>query len=357
MTKRIGPELPNLRGDPNATKQVISNLLENAQKHAPSSPIAIHVDAVALRGKPAVRIEIANRGAGIAPSICLTSSSLSTAARARAADRCRAAAWASRWSNDSSSSRGEPFRSVRTGERSHVHRLSSGSMMDHAMRRILVVEDDPGLQLTLGDRLAREGYAVEIAKTGEEGLDFAKKDPFDLVLLDVMLPKMSGFDVCVALRQSGVDVPVLMLTARGALTDRLAGLKLGADDYLVKPFEMAELLARIEARFRRMSMRPPAHLRVFGDVRVDSRSSNVEREGKPVNLSAKEYRLLCYFLEHEGMLLSREELLERVWGYDPATTSRTVDVHVAGLRRKLEQSPHRPAHFLTVHGLGYKFVA
>jgi two-component system alkaline phosphatase synthesis response regulator PhoP len=225
------------------------------------------------------------------------------------------------------------------------------------MRRILVVEDDPGLQLTLGDRLSREGYAVEIAKTGEEGLELASTQPFDLVLLDVMLPKMSGFDVCVALRQSGADVPVLMLTARGQLTDRLAGLKLGADDYMVKPFEMAELLARIEARFRRMSMRPPAHVYCFGDVRVDSRSSIVERNGTSVDLSAKEYRLLCYFLEREGAMISREELLERVWGYDPATTSRTVDVHVAGLRRKLERNPHRPSHFLTVHGLGYKFVA
>jgi two-component system, OmpR family, alkaline phosphatase synthesis response regulator PhoP len=225
------------------------------------------------------------------------------------------------------------------------------------MRRILVIEDDPGLQLTLGDRLAREGYAVEVASTGEEGLELATTKSFDLVLLDVMLPKMSGFDVCAALRQSGLDVPVIMLTARGQLTDKLAGLKLGADDYLVKPFEMAELLARIEARFRRMTMRPPAHVRCFGDVRVDSRSSTVERDGQPVDLSAKEYRLLCYFLEREGVMLSREELLERVWGYDPATTSRTVDVHVAGLRRKLERSPHRPAHFLTVHGMGYKFIA
>jgi two-component system, OmpR family, alkaline phosphatase synthesis response regulator PhoP len=225
------------------------------------------------------------------------------------------------------------------------------------MKRILVVEDDAGLQLTLGDRLTREGYEVQIAKTGEEGLDLLARETFDLVLLDVMLPKMSGFDVCEALRESGHDIPVLMLTARGQLTDKLTGLALGADDYLVKPFEMAELLARIEVRFRRMTARPPAHVRCFGDVRVDPRSSTVERDGKAIELSAKEYRLLCYFLEREGVMLSREELLERVWGYDPATTSRTVDVHVAGLRRKLERSPHRPAHFLTVHGMGYKFMA
>lgn len=224
------------------------------------------------------------------------------------------------------------------------------------MKRILVVDDEPGLQLTLGDRLAREGYAVAIAGTGEEALDRARAEAFDLVLLDVMLPKMSGFDVCVELRQSGADVPVLMLTARGQLSDKLAGLKLGADDYLVKPFEMAELLARIEARLRRTAARPAAQVHRFGDVRVDMRSSTVERDGRPILLSAKEYRLLRYFLERRGVTLPREELLEKVWGYDPATTSRTIDVHVAGLRRKLERIPHKPAHFVTVHGMGYKFV-
>jgi two-component system alkaline phosphatase synthesis response regulator PhoP len=175
-------------------------------------------------------------------------------------------------------------------------------------------------------------------------------------VLDVMLPKMSGFEVCAALRQSGADVPILMLTARGQLSDKLTGLKLGADDYLVKPFEMAELLARVEARLRRAPARPAAHVYQFGDVRVDTRTCTVERSGSSVELSAKEYRLLCYFLERLGRAVSREELLERVWGYDPAVSSRTIDVHVAGLRRKLESSPHRPAHFLTVHGLGYKFV-
>jgi two-component system alkaline phosphatase synthesis response regulator PhoP len=224
------------------------------------------------------------------------------------------------------------------------------------MRRILVTEDDPGLQLTLGDRLTREGYAVEIASTGEDALKRARSRPFDLVILDVMLGGMSGFDVCVALRQAGLDVPVLMLTARGQLSDKLAGLKLGADDYMVKPFEMAELLARIEVRLRRTGSRPAPHIHHFGDVRVDTRSATVERGGRKVELSAKEFRLLCYFLEHEGATLSRDELIERVWKYDPATSSRTIDVHVAGLRRKLERSAHRPAHFVTVHGLGYRFV-
>ncbi len=224
------------------------------------------------------------------------------------------------------------------------------------MKRILVVEDEPGLQLTLGDRLSAEGYVVRLAGTGEEALDRARAEAFDLIVLDVMLPKMSGFDVCVELRQSGADVPILVLTARGQLSDKLAGLKLGADDYLVKPFEMAELLARIEARLRRTGARPAVHVHRFADVNVDTRTSTVERGGRPVILSAKEYRLLCYFLERRGVTLAREELLEKVWGYEPATSSRTIDVHVAGLRRKLERAPHRPVHFVTVHGLGYKFV-
>ncbi len=225
-----------------------------------------------------------------------------------------------------------------------------------SVQRVLLVEDDPGLQMTLGDRLTQEGYAVEIASTGERGLERARSQPFDLVLLDVMLPTISGFDVCVALRQAGMDVPILMLTARGQLGDRVAGLKLGADDYLVKPFEMAELLARVEARVRRTPARPAPHVYRFGDVIVDTRRGAVERSGSAVDMGAKEYRLLCYFLEREGRALPREELLEQVWGYKAETASRTLDVHVSGLRRKIERHPHQPAHLLTVHGLGYKFV-
>jgi two-component system alkaline phosphatase synthesis response regulator PhoP len=147
-----------------------------------------------------------------------------------------------------------------------------------------------------------------------------------------------------------------MLTARGQIGDRVAGLKLGADDYLVKPFEMAELLARVEARVRRTSSRPALHVYRFGDVTVDVRKGAIERAGAAIELGAKEYRLLCYFLEREGRALPREELLEQVWGYKAETASRTLDVHVAGLRRKLERQPHQPAHLLTVHGVGYKFV-
>jgi DNA-binding response OmpR family regulator len=220
--------------------------------------------------------------------------------------------------------------------------------------RILLVEDDRGLQLTLGDRLAREGYAVEIEGRGEPALERVRHQPFDLLLLDVMLPALSGFDVCAALRHAGIDVPIIMLTARGQVGDRVKGLRLGADDYLVKPFEMVELLARIEARIRRA--RPVRSLHRFGDVSVDVRRGAVERAGAPVELGAKELQLLCYFVEHAGQTLARDELLEQVWGYKAATASRTLDVHVANLRRKLEVEPHHPRHLLTVHGLGYKLV-
>ena len=225
--------------------------------------------------------------------------------------------------------------------------------------RILLIEDEPGLVLTLTDRLTSEGYRVDAAPDGDAGLARATQDPFDLILLDVMLPGKNGFDVCRDLRQRGVQVPVLMLTARGQVTDKVVGLKLGADDYLTKPFEMMELLARIEALLRRTAA-DPAHpssdVYRFGDVQIDLRRAEVERDGKFVELSAKEYQLLCYFIEHAGATLSRETLLQDVWAYDEPPATRTVDVHVAGLRQKLEPNPRRPQHILTVHGLGYKFV-
>jgi two-component system alkaline phosphatase synthesis response regulator PhoP len=225
-------------------------------------------------------------------------------------------------------------------------------------RRILLVEDEPGLRLTLSDRLASEGYDVTAAVDGDAGFERAAGERFDLVILDVMLPKRSGFDVCRELRQRGSDVPVLMLTARGQLTDRVVGLKLGADDYLTKPFEIAELLARVEARIRRGpsgAISSPGAYR-FGEVRVDFRSAEVERAGTRLELSAKEFHLLRYFIEHRGATLSRNELLDAVWGYDAMPATRTVDVHVAWLRKKVEPQPRRPRFILTIHGLGYKFV-
>jgi two-component system alkaline phosphatase synthesis response regulator PhoP len=227
--------------------------------------------------------------------------------------------------------------------------------------RILLVEDEPGLLLTLSDRLRREGYAVETASDGEVGLEKATTGGYDLVLLDVMLPKRNGLDVCRDLRQRGVVTPIIMLTARGQVVDKVVGLKLGADDYLPKPFEMMELLARIEARLRRHqvsqgSAKEPGGSYQFGDVRVDYRSAEVYRGDTLVELSAREYQLLKYMIEHRGATVSRDQLLNDVWGYNAMPSTRTVDVHVAWLRQKIEPTSRHPQHLLTVHGLGYKFV-
>jgi len=212
--------------------------------------------------------------------------------------------------------------------------------------------------MTLTDRLTSEGYAVDTATTAQDGLAKAGTGRFDVILLDVMLPGGSGFDVCRAVRQRGVQTPILMLTARGQVVDRVVGLKLGADDYLVKPFEMAELLARIEALLRRgvRASQPMTDRVQFGDVAVDFRRAEVTKDGARVELSAREFKLLRYFVEHRGAALSRDELLNEVWGYNAMPTTRTVDVHVAWLRQKLEDNPRHPQFILTVHGLGYKFA-
>lgn len=225
-------------------------------------------------------------------------------------------------------------------------------------KRILLVEDEPGLVLTLSDRLESEGYEVETALDGDTGLARASGEPFDLIILDLMLPKRNGLDVCRDLRARGKQMPILMLTARGHVTDKIVGLKLGADDYLAKPFEMLELLARIEALLRRAPSEQgtTGESYVFGPVRVDFRRAEVERDGEKIELSALEYRLLRYFIEHRGATLSRDELLNEVWDYDVLVSTRTVDVHVSWLRQKLEPNPHHPQFFLTIHGLGYKFV-
>jgi len=224
--------------------------------------------------------------------------------------------------------------------------------------RVLLVEDEPGLQLALSDRLASEGYQVETASDGETAIRRATGEPFDLIVLDVMLPGRDGFDVARTLRQSGIQTPILMLTARGEIVDRVVGLKLGADDYLTKPFEMIELLARLEALLRRAPASAGVSLEryQFGDVQVDVRKAEVTRNGSAVDLSAKEFHLLRYFIEHRGATISREELLHQVWGYHSTPSTRTVDVHVAWLRQKLEPNTRVPQFILTVHGLGYKFA-
>jgi two-component system alkaline phosphatase synthesis response regulator PhoP len=222
---------------------------------------------------------------------------------------------------------------------------------------ILLVEDEAALRMTLGDRLRKEGYAVEYAGDGEEGLEKATRRPFDLIVLDVMLPRLDGFAVCRELRAAGLITPVLMLTARGRTAEKVTGLKIGADDYVTKPFKMPELLARIGALLRRAPAKAEALPAVyeFGRVRVDLRGTEVTRDGEVVNLSAREMQLLRFFLANAGTTLAREELLARVWGYHRAMFTRTVDVHVASLRQKLEDEPRQPRFFLTVQGLGYKF--
>jgi two-component system, OmpR family, alkaline phosphatase synthesis response regulator PhoP len=222
--------------------------------------------------------------------------------------------------------------------------------------KILVVEDDEVIRMSLGDRLKSEGYSVEFAEDGEEGLTKAKHPACDLVILDVMLPKKNGYDVCRDLRMAGVVAPVLMLTARGQVIDKVLGLKIGADDYLTKPFDAAELLARIEALLRRAKGPAAPGVQKFGSVHVDLRGTSVSRDGKTVPLSAREFQLLRYFVEHPNTTLSRDVLLKEVWFYSADAFTRTVDVHVASLRQKLEKDPKHPSLIVTVPGLGYKFA-
>jgi len=194
-------------------------------------------------------------------------------------------------------------------------------------------------------------------RTATRGFDHATRLPFDLIILDVMLPRRSGHDVCRDIRKAGLATPILMLTARSQTVDKVVGLKLGADDYLTKPFETMELLARIEALLRRMPARATrAEVLEFGSLRVDLRGIQVTRRGSALYLSAREFQLLRYFVEHPGVTLSRDEILKEVWNYDASTFTRTVDVHVASLRQKLEDDPKRPQLILTAPGLGYKFA-
>ncbi len=225
-------------------------------------------------------------------------------------------------------------------------------------KRLLLVEDEPGLVLTLTDRLRSEGYTVTSATDGATGLTQATSEPFDVMLLDVMLPGMNGFEVCRELRKRAVTTPVIMLTARGQTVDKVQGLKIGADDYLTKPFDMLELLARIEVQLRRTaaaSGKSPAEYK-FGDITVNFRKAEVTRGQDVLELSAREFLLLKYFIEHREATLSRDELLNEVWGYHSMPSTRTVDVHVAWLRQKIEENSRHPQYLLTIHGMGYKFV-
>jgi len=223
--------------------------------------------------------------------------------------------------------------------------------------KILVVEDEPNMVQGLRDNFEFEGYQVITANDGIEGLRKALDESPDLVVLDVMMPRMSGLEVCKQLRAKRASIPIIMLTARGQEVDKVVGLELGADDYVTKPFSIRELLARVKAILRR-SAGAPKHQEQhsFGNVEVDLRRCRVVKSGKLLDVSSKEFELLKYFISHSGETLSRDRLLEDVWGYDNFPTTRTVDTHLVRLRQKLEPDPEQPQYFLTVHGTGYRFV-
>ena len=223
--------------------------------------------------------------------------------------------------------------------------------------RILLVDDDDSLSLLVSDSLRREGYEPVRCTHAAQAQEELEECSFDVILLDVMLPDRSGFELCAELRNRGVVTPVLMLTARGAVNDRVTGLRLGADDYLSKPFEVAELLARIEALRRRAvaGMRADTGVFEFGDVCVNLYSRSVSRFGKPVDLSRLEFQMLTYLIRNRGRVILRDELLRAVWGYRALPYTRTVDVHMWQLRRKLETDAQRPRFLRTIHGTGYLF--
>jgi len=223
--------------------------------------------------------------------------------------------------------------------------------------KVLIVEDEPNMVAGLRDNFEYEGFRVITALDGVEGLEKALQDSPDLVVLDVMMPRMSGLDVCRQLKAKRPSIPIIMLTARGQEVDKVVGLELGADDYVTKPFSIRELLARVKAVLRRSQTLPKEQDRyAFGDVEVNLRSYQVLRNGKPIEFSNKEFELLKHFLCHSGETLSRDRLLDEVWGYENFPTTRTVDAHIVRLRQKLEPVPDQPRFFLTVHGVGYKLV-
>jgi DNA-binding response OmpR family regulator len=223
--------------------------------------------------------------------------------------------------------------------------------------KVLIVEDDQAMAVALRDGFEYEGYAVQVARDGAAGLKAASEKELDLIILDVMLPKVSGFDLCKQLRGAGNATPIIMLTARGQEIDKVVGLKIGADDYVTKPFSFMELMARVEALLRRTHRQTEAldEFR-FGDILVNFKKFEVIKGGAPLELSAREFNILRYFIEHRGEVVTRDQLLDSVWGYGSFPLTRTVDMHIAKLRQKIEDTPHDPRHIVTVHRVGYKFI-
>lgn len=228
------------------------------------------------------------------------------------------------------------------------------------MPKILIVEDEPSMRLGLKDNLEFESYDVELAIDGQEGLDKIQNGNFDLIILDVMMPKMSGFDVCKSIRKMGVMTPIIFLTAKSEEIDKVLGLELGADDYLTKPFSLRELIARVKAILRRI--KTPENEEVIigpisiGNLQVDFSHFTAENDAGDVRMSHKEYEILQYLFEHKNEVVSRYDLLNKVWGYESQPTTRTVDNFILRLRQRIEENPNDPKHILTVHGVGYKFI-
>jgi two-component system alkaline phosphatase synthesis response regulator PhoP len=225
------------------------------------------------------------------------------------------------------------------------------------LQKVLIIEDEPAMVLGLRDNFEYEGYEVLVARDGAEGMDRALKDKPNVILLDVMLPVKSGLDVCRELRSKGVDTPIVMLTARGQEIDKVIGLEIGADDYVTKPFSIKELLARVRAALRRASKQVvDIKSYRFGSVALDFEKYQATRAGRAIELSAREFDILKCFIQHRGETLTREQLLDEVWGYDNYPITRTVDNHIAKLRQKIEDVPTEPRYIITVHRSGYKFL-
>ncbi|MCI0338208.1 MAG: response regulator transcription factor [Acidobacteria bacterium] len=223
--------------------------------------------------------------------------------------------------------------------------------------KVLIVEDDQAMAVALRDGFEYEGYSVQVARDGAAGLKLAAEKELDLIILDVMLPKMSGFDVCKHLRNIGNSTPIIMLTARGQEIDKVVGLKIGADDYVTKPFSFMELMARVEALLRRTHRQAETSEDFrFGDVAVNFKKFEVTKSGVTLEMSPREFNILRFFIEHRGEVITRDQLLDSVWGYGSFPLTRTVDMHIAKLRQKIEATPGDPKHIITVHRVGYKFV-
>lgn len=225
------------------------------------------------------------------------------------------------------------------------------------MKRILIIEDDPAVVKGLTASIEAEHYEVITAMDGEKGFELAIRGNIDLIILDILLPKKNGQEICSDLRKEGIDTPILMLTSKREEVDKVLGLELGADDYMTKPFSMRELHARIKALLRRKAERKKEIDEYsFGDVHVDFRKQEAVKNKKTLKLSAKEFQIMKYFIQHESEVITRDMLLDDVWGYENFPTTRTVDNYILGIRKKIEDNPSKPKHLLTVHTAGYKFV-